>query len=128
MKFPGRRPEQLGVEGGKLVSCPSSPNCVSSQAAPDDGEHAIAALPLVEIGRIREVIEAMERVRIVEATETYLYAEFASRLFGFVDDVEFYRDVAAGVVHVRSASRLGRSDLGVNRQRVEVIRAQLHGT
>ncbi len=125
MKFPGRRPENLGVEAGKLAACPDSPNCVSSQAPASDAEHFIGALPLVDIERLRAAIETMERVQIVEATQTYLYAEFTSRWLGFVDDVEFYADSAAGVVHVRSASRLGRSDLGVNRERVEAIRALL---
>ena len=67
----------------------------------------------------------MERTTIIEETDNYLYAEFKSKLMGFVDDVEFYRDPAANVVHVRSASRLGKSDAGVNRQRVEEIRGKL---
>ena len=69
----------------------------------------------------------MPRTKIVTENETYLYAEFASNLMGFVDDVEFYLDKTAGVIHVRSASRLGQSDLGVNRQRIEAIRAASNG-
>ncbi|MEO0946900.1 MAG: DUF1499 domain-containing protein [Cyanobacteria bacterium J06641_5] len=125
MKFPGRRPANLGVTDGKLAPCPDSPNCVSSQAAADDSMHSIAALPLMEIARIQEAIESLERVQVIEASDSYLYAEFESKQMGFIDDVEFYRDTAAGVVHVRSASRLGRSDLGVNRKRIEEIRACL---
>ena len=126
MKFPGRRPTNLGVtEDGQLAPCPDSPNCVSSQAAAGDAVHFVAAFPLVEISRIQEAIETLERVQVIEASDRYLYAEFESEKLGFIDDVEFYRDAAAGVVHVRSASRLGRSDLGVNRKRIEGIRARL---
>jgi uncharacterized protein (DUF1499 family) len=67
----------------------------------------------------------MPRTTIIESTDSYLYAEFASQLLGFVDDVEFYLDPAESVIQVRSASRLGQSDLGVNRQRVEAIRQEL---
>lgn len=125
IKFPGQRPSNLGVKEGKLAPCPSSPNCVSSQATPEDATHFIAALPLADIARIRAIVEGMERTRVIEAGANYLYAEFESKLMGFVDDVEFYRDATTGVVHVRSASRLGQSDLGVNRQRVETLRDRL---
>ncbi|HEY9647011.1 MAG TPA: DUF1499 domain-containing protein, partial [Chroococcidiopsis sp.] len=67
--------------------------------------------------------EGLERTKIITATSDYLYAEFSSKLMGFVDDVEFYLSPADGVIHVRSASRLGQSDLGVNRKRIEDIRA-----
>ena len=56
-------------------------------------------------------------------TETYLHAEFKSAVFRFVDDVEFFADEGAGVIQVRSAARVGNSDLGVNRKRLETIRA-----
>ncbi|MGB0564670.1 MAG: DUF1499 domain-containing protein [Spirulinaceae cyanobacterium] len=121
--FTGQRPQNLGVTDGKLTPCPGTPNCVCSQS--DRPGEAIDPLPMVAIADLRKVIEGMERTTIVEATETYLYAEFQSKLMGYVDDVEFYRDVAANVVQVRSASRLGKSDLGVNRQRVEDIRAAI---
>lgn len=123
--FAGQRPKNLGVRDGKLTPCPGTPNCVCSQS--DKPGEKIDPLPLVAIADLRAVIEAMERTTIVEATEDYLYAEFQSKLMGFVDDVEFCCDRAANVIHVRSASRLGKSDLGVNRQRVEAIRAQLAG-
>lgn len=67
----------------------------------------------------------MPRARVVKAETGYLYAEFTSKLMGFVDDTEFYLDARAGVIHVRSASRLGRRDFDVNRERIEHIRAQL---
>lgn len=126
--FAGKRPANLGAKEGKLAPCPSSPNCVCSQASQVDGQHYIDPLPLVAIADIAGVVTEMERTTIVTESDTYLYAEFKSKLMGFVDDVEFFRDEAAGVVHVRSASRLGQSDLGVNRQRVETIRQQLPGS
>lgn len=125
----GDRPTNLGVKAGKLAPCPSSPNCVISQGDAD-AEHAIA--PLTYSGSSAEamallvaVVNAMSRTSIVESTDNYLYVEFTSKLMGFVDDVEFYLDPAESVIHVRSASRLGQSDLGVNRQRIEAIRQAL---
>jgi uncharacterized protein (DUF1499 family) len=121
--FSGKRPTNLGVKDGKLAACPSSPNCVNSQS--QDSKSKIAPLPLVAIADLKKVIESMERTTIIEQTDNYLYAEFKSKLMGYVDDVEFYRDSQANVTHVRSASRLGQSDLGVNRKRIEAIRAKL---
>ena len=121
--FSGKRPDDLGVNDGKLKACPDSPNCVNSQS--NDEQSKIAPLPGVAISKIKEVVEGMERTKIVEESDNYLYAEFTSKLMGYVDDVEFYLDNSANVVHVRSASRLGKSDLGVNRKRVEEIRAKL---
>ena len=122
LKFPGKRPTNLGVQGGKLASCPSSPNCVSSQASDN---HAIAPLRFsgdaqAALRKLKAVVEAMPRTRIIDSKPDYLYAEFSTALMGFVDDVEFYCDGTA--IQVRSASRLGYSDLGVNRKRVEAIR------
>ncbi len=125
----GDRPTTLGVKAGKLSPCPSSPNCVVSQGN-EDTEHAIAPLaysgdPAQAIAKLTVIIKAMPRTTIIESTDSYLYAEFASKLLGFVDDVEFYLDPAESVIQVRSASRLGQSDLGVNRKRVEAIRQEL---
>ena len=119
--FTGERPSNLGVQDGKLTACPGTPNCVNSQGT--DTQSKIEPLPDVSIAEIKKVVEGMERTTIVEETDDYLYAEFKSKLMGYVDDVEFYR--SGGVVHVRSASRLGKSDLGVNRKRVEEIRSKL---
>ena len=121
--FSGKRPDNLGVNNGTLASCPGTPNCVNSQS--NDEKAKIAPLPAVPISQIKAVVESMERTKVITETNDYLYAEFASKLMGFVDDVEFYLDNSAGVVHVRSASRMGQSDLGVNRARVEKIRAEL---
>lgn len=121
--FSGKRPTNLGVKNGKLAPCPGSPNCVNSQS--QDPKSKIEPLPTVAIADLRKVLESMERTTIIEQTENYLYAEFKSKLMGYVDDVEFYLDPNENVMHVRSASRLGQSDLGVNRKRVEEIRAKL---
>ena len=109
----------------KLTPCPSSPNCVSSQSL--DRKHAIE--PLRYSGsrddarqRMLAVLNSLERVRIVQSENDYVHAEFRSRLFGFIDDVELYFAEEDGLIHVRSASRVGYSDLGANRKRVERIR------
>lgn len=121
--FSGKRPTNLGVKDGKLAPCPGSPNCVNSQS--DNPQSKIEPLPLVSMAQLKAAIASMERTTIIEEKSDYLYAEFKSKLMGYVDDVEFYLDSQAGVIHVRSASRLGKSDLGVNRQRIETIRSIL---
>ena len=80
---------------------------------------------MLSIAFFKSAIESMERTKIIEETDNYLYAEFKSKIMGYVDDVEFYLDPNENVLHVRSASRLGKSDLGVNRKRIEAIRAKL---
>jgi uncharacterized protein (DUF1499 family) len=128
--FAGKQPTNLGINNGKLAACPTSPNCVSSQAAASDSEHAIAPLqltadPAAAIASLKQIIQSMPRTKIVTETNDYLYAEFTSKLMGYVDDVEFYIDNNTKNIQVRSASRLGQSDLGVNRKRIEEIRAML---
>jgi uncharacterized protein (DUF1499 family) len=120
-----KRPENLGPRDGRLADCPALPNCVCSQAG--DADHAVAPIRLEENPedawrRLRQVLARWPRTRVVSETESYLHAECTSFLFRFVDDVEFLLDREARVLHVRSASRVGRSDLGVNRRRVEAIR------
>lgn len=128
--FSGTRPTTLGVKAGKLLACPNTPNCVNSQTAADDKEHAIAPIGFSGSSaaawqRLKDQVRGMERTAIVQESDDYLYAEFTSALMGYVDDVEFYLDPSSSVIHVRSASRLGQSDLGVNRKRIETIRAAL---
>jgi uncharacterized protein (DUF1499 family) len=120
--FDWRRPRNLGVIGGRLSPCRRTPNCVSSQADPADKEHYVAPIPFKgdAIAAVRKAVESMPRARIISADSHYLYAEFRSALLRYVDDVEFHYD--GSVIHVRSASRLGRRDFGVNRARVEEIR------
>lgn len=122
----GQMPDNLGVTNNRLAPCPTSPNCVSSLDG-EDAEYAIA--PLTYSGvladarqRLLDVIQSMKRVTIITANERYIHAEFRSALFRFVDDVEFYFDDEQKIIHVRSASRVGHSDLGVNRKRIEAIR------
>jgi uncharacterized protein (DUF1499 family) len=123
----GPRPAAPGVRDGRLAPCPSSPNCVSSQAG--DDAHRVAPLPFTgtagaAIGRLTAIVRSLPRASVVTTTGTYLHAEFRSAVFRFVDDVEFLADEPAGVIHVRSASRVGFSDLGVNRRRIEAIRSR----
>ncbi|MGB0663924.1 MAG: DUF1499 domain-containing protein [Pontibacterium sp.] len=123
-------PKQLGLIDGQLAQCPNSPNCVLSQGAQDE-QHAVA--PIRYSGQTSDAKAALERVlaesprtKIKNSTEYYVHAEFTSLIFRFVDDVEFLIEPASeaeGVIHVRSASRVGHSDLGANRKRVEKLRA-----
>jgi uncharacterized protein (DUF1499 family) len=127
--FTGKKPTNLGVHSGKLASCPSTPNCVNSQS--QDPQHGIEPLSynstLTEaMAKLKAVIESQQRTKIITETDNYLYAEFTSALMGFVDDVEFLLDDSNKVIQVRSASRLGKSDLGVNRKRIETIRAKMN--
>jgi uncharacterized protein (DUF1499 family) len=120
-----KRPGNLGPHDGRLSACPGSPNCVCSQGG--DAMHAIEPIrfegdPEEAWRRLRQVLACRPRTHIVHESDAYLHAECSSFLFRFVDDVEFLLDRDAGVIHVRSASRAGRSDLGVNRKRVEEIR------
>ncbi|NDJ16517.1 DUF1499 domain-containing protein [Myxacorys almedinensis] len=126
--FPGSRPANLGLTRDRLAACPPTPNCVSSLSL--DPTHQVEPLrytssPEQAFTTLKHAIAALPRTQVISETDSYLYAEFTSPLMGFVDDVEFYVDKPAGVIHVRSASRLGESDLGANRKRVELIRTKL---
>jgi uncharacterized protein (DUF1499 family) len=123
--FDWRRPSNLGVTNGRFAACRRTPNCVSSQADPSDAEHYIAPIPFRgdAMAAVKRAVQAMPRTTVVAEKQNYLYAEFRSKLLGFVDDVEFFYDGAA--IQVRSASRLGRRDFHVNRNRVEKLRALL---
>jgi len=129
--FSGTRPGNLGVRDGRLAPPKRTPNNVNSQADSNaDAQHYIEPLRSSGDARqawaaLRRVIDGMPRAKVVSSDANYLHAEFTSKLMGFVDDTEFYLDEKAGTIHVRSASRLGRGDYGVNRERVEFIRAQL---
>lgn len=122
---PGARPTNLGVASGQLAPCPASPNCVSDRAT-DDG-HKIEPLTYsgdraAALAKLASIVTTHPRARIVEQRDDYLYAEFTSALWRFVDDVEFLCDADGRTIHVRSASRVGYGDLGVNRRRIEDIR------
>ena len=119
-----RRPANLGVHSGRFAPCPHSPNCVSSQADPSDAEHFVQPIRGT-MEDVRRAVLSTPRTTIVTDTPHYLHVEFRTRLLRFVDDVEFFSDGTA--VQVRSCSRLGRSDFGVNRRRVEALRARVEG-
>jgi uncharacterized protein (DUF1499 family) len=130
--FGGSAPAGLGVTDGKLKPPSRTPNSVTSQAElwPDAPQKAYAAIPPLSmkgdakatIAQLAQIVESLPGAKIVERRDDYLYAQFTTALMRFVDDVEFWVDPAAGVVQVRSASRVGRKDFGVNRARIEQIR------
>lgn len=126
---PERADRALGLTDGQLSPCPDMPNCVCSQH-PADLDHHIAPLstggdPAAAWARLQAVLQDTPRVEILKREPAYLQARFKTAIFRFEDDVEFVLDTDEGVIHVRSASRLGHSDLGKNRKRVEALREKL---
>ena len=122
----------LGVTNGALMACPNKPNCVSSQE--ETGKQFIQSIEYtgtqqLAFEKVLNILESYKRVKIVTAQDNYIRAKFASALFHFVDDVEFYfpeQQTGEKLIHVRSASRVGHSDLGENQKRVERIRSQFY--
>ncbi len=111
----------------QLTPCPDKPNCVSSfnvdaHRRVEPLHHDMPKDKAFE--RLHRLIEAMPRTKVISSTPNYLHAEFRSAVFGFIDDVEFAYGDASGIIHVRSASRVGYWDFGVNRRRVERIREE----
>lgn len=134
--FSGRRPTGLGFDatakpGGAFKPCSWKPNCVSSTTdAITDTAHYIAPLtytgnPAKTWAAAVALVKAAPRATVVTASATYLHAEYRSKAMGYVDDVELALDAKAGLIHIRSASRLGVRDFGVNRARAEALRAAL---
>ena len=114
----------IGITDGKFHPCPNSPNCVSTQSS--DRRHKIDPIKyntsLEEAKKkILKIIDSLKRTRIITNSENYIHIEFRTAVFRFVDDVEFYFDDSEKLVHFRSAARLGYSDMGVNRKRMENI-------
>ena len=131
--FKGRPPTEPGLREGKLKPPSRTQNSVSSQAALwPEGEYAVEYAKIEPIAftqdsalamnRLRDVLAGWPGARIVENNPEYLSVQFETRWLRFVDDAEFLLDPSARVIHVRSASRLGRKDFGANRQRIEAIR------
>jgi uncharacterized protein (DUF1499 family) len=121
---PPAPPATLGVTDGRLAPCPRRPNCVSSLAT--DAVHGMPPIPGRDGGErtlahVLAVVSAEPGARVVERRAGYVRAEFTTAVWRFVDDAEFLWDDAGQVVHFRSASRIGRSDLGANRRRMERI-------
>ena len=116
----GTRPANLGARDGRLLPCPSSPNCVSSQAT--DEEHRVAPLAYSgsaddAMNRLKEIVRSLPRTAVITDTGAYLHVEFTSALLRFVDDVEFLADDAVKVIHVRSACRSRVSPTASSRHR-----------
>ena len=132
--FRGTRPEGLGVRGGQLMPPRDTPNSVSSQAPPDASrvlgyDPRIAPLrytgeSAAAMQKLAALLTATQGCVVVTNLPGYIYAQATTRLLKFTDDLEFYLDAPAGVIQVRSASRLGKGDLGTNRARIESLRAR----
>ena len=122
---------KLGLNNGQFSNCPSSPNCVNSQSTNEKQ----AVKPILFEGNVEQakanlvkVLGEMKRTKVIVAEDNYIHAEFTSALFRFVDDIEFYfpeTEENQTSIQVRSASRTGHSDFGVNRKRVELFRSLL---
>ncbi len=125
----GSRPANLGQINTTLAPCPDKPNCVSSLAPATDEEHFIAPLSVKNetetLKAIQQLIENNPQALVKISSPEYVYAEYTSKWLGFVDDVEFLIGESGSTIEVRSASRLGYADFGVNRARIEDIRNQL---
>jgi len=118
-------PETTGLKDGRLAECPDKPNCVSSMT--NNKSHFIEPFSYKgEFNKaknaIAEAVKSQDRAEIISDNENYIHAEFKSKLFRFTDDVEFLIDDKNKTVHIRSASRVGYSDMGVNRKRMESLR------
>jgi uncharacterized protein (DUF1499 family) len=134
----GTAPTDLGVHQGKLKGLSATNNSVSSQADlypdhPQNQYSTIAPLALrgdgpATIAKIKAIVEGMEGAKLINSTPDYLYAQYTTPLMKFVDDVEFWFDPVANVIQVRSASRIGKGDRGLNRKRIEAVRAALAAT
>ena len=121
------RPGNLGLKNNLLLPCPKSPNCVLSQAS--DAKHKIKPIyyaTSVEAAkeRLNQVILSISDARIITQNEVYWHVEFTTRWLRFIDDVEFYFPESEALIHLRSASRSGYWDLGVNRKRTKEIRSR----
>ena len=121
----GNRPSNLGINDSKLSPCPDTPNCVSSDST--GSNDSISAIKIDSSKpdlwhSIREAVLELPRTIIVSETSDYLHAECKSAFFGFVDDLELHLRASENIIAIRSASRLGSSDFGVNRKRVEQLR------
>ena len=121
----------IGIKNGNLLPCPNSPNCVSS--CETDSSHFIEPLayngsPENAKTAILSVLDFMSGAKVIVDKKDYIHAECTSTIFRFVDDLEFQFVEGAQVINVRSASRVGYSDLGVNKKRVEEIRKKFNET
>jgi uncharacterized protein (DUF1499 family) len=121
------KPKDLGMNNGQFKPCPSSPNCVSTQADTSDEEHYMAPIPYQGSResaqkKIMAVIDEMPRTKVLKDKENYIHVTFTTRIMRYVDDVEFYLPADDKLIHFRSASRLGYSDMGKNRERMNTVK------
>ncbi|MGK7933084.1 MAG: DUF1499 domain-containing protein [Microcystaceae cyanobacterium] len=126
--FAGNPPKNIGISKGHLSACPASPNCVLSQDP--DASHAIEPISYQSDRNtaketLLKVLSVVPNTTVIEDDGDYIRAQSVSRIMGFIDDLEFYFAPNEKIIHIRSASRLGESDLGVNRRRLEQIRLAL---
>ena len=129
MSCSSRRPQNLGVKNAALSPLASSPNGVSTFADSNDAEHYISPEPFLDsLARTKADLKALlaksPRTDLISETDNYLHYECRSLIFRFVDDLEIYLDEEGKLIHFRSASRVGHSDFGVNRKRVEKIKLE----
>ena len=123
---------ELGISDGKLKSCPEKPNCVTSYENSPDKDHFIDPFKLVgnkenSYSKILKILENEGNCKIIKKDQNYIRSEFTSSIMRFVDDVEFlFPSDGSDTIHVRSSSRIGRRDFGVNRKRIEMIRFKYH--
>ncbi|UCD32339.1 MAG: DUF1499 domain-containing protein [Desulfobacterales bacterium] len=124
----GKPPDAIGIRLSGLTGCPKSPNCVSSKAK--GAQHIVEPFLIkgdakVSWSIVKSVIISMPNCLMVTATTNYIHAECRSRIFRFADDLELFSNSSSGMISIRSASRIGYSDFGVNRRRVEFLRSEL---
>lgn len=129
LSMTANRPTDLGVSNGKLAKCPDSPNCISTQA--DSETHQMEPVSFTgdmdaAVSKIKQTVaKNFSRAELIEEKGGYLRYEFTSLIFRFVDDIEFVVDDTSKQIHFRSASRVGHSDMGANRRRMQKISKEL---
>lgn len=120
--------KDLGVRNGKLAALSKKPNCVSSQAlieAKKVNPIKYSGALKDQMSKVQNVISGMAGVEIKQKSDNYMYAVFTTKIMRFKDDVEVFLDDESKLLHFRSASRVGYSDLGVNRKRYEAFVSKL---
>ena len=121
--------KSLGLEQGQLIECGKSPNCVSSQTAQSSKRIApinAGDTPELTWLMLRDLVETMPQASLITESETYRHYQFTTPLMGFIDDVELLFVCTEQLIQVKSASRVGESDLGANRKRVKLLRDSLN--
>jgi uncharacterized protein (DUF1499 family) len=124
-----KTPENLGIKDGRLAPCKKTPNCVSTQADPLDKQHFIPPIryETTKTEARQKIIKALQNIggktKIITQKPDYIHAENRSPTMGYIDDIEIYFEEHSKKIHIRSASRLGYSDFGMNRKRIQQIQS-----